>query len=1019
MKLQNIIVKTMHYNKIVLFITALLMIWGCLSLTKISKQEYPTSIIRKGIIICQYPGANVHDVEWKICKPFEDFLFKYKEINRKKTYTQIKDGVAYIYVDLNDDISNKDEVWAKIRLGIRDLEYQLPQGTLPPIVIDDFGATSAMLVTIESNNLNYRELDKYSDKLEYELRKLEEVSNIKRHGTQKEQLCLYFDRAKLDAYNIDIVSIRQILLSNNTTYKIGNIENENYSIPIHLTNQYKTESDILNQIISTNPQNTIFRIKDVADIKREYPTNKSYIENNGNKCILLSMEMHDGNNIIDFGKKVKKIINEFEDKTPNNVSINCVTDLSVVVDKAINSFLLEMLMAIISVILVTMILMPFRVASVAAVSIPITIFISLGIMYLFKLELNTVTLAALIVVLGLIVDDCIVIVDEYIDLIDKGMSRWHASINSANHYFKSLLSATLAISITFFPFIFTLTGVLNDFIISYPWTMTITLFVSLGIAMFIIPILQYFFIKKGLVKKKQIPQKTILNRLQSAYDKLLPILFEKYKIVLFVGFASIIIAGLLLTSIPKRLMPVAERDQFAIEVYLANGSSLTATAKVCDSLETILKKDKRIKNLTKFIGQSSPRFHATYAPKAPASNYGQFIVNTYTKEDTDDMMKEYADKYALFFPTAHIKFKQMDNQYSEIEIDIRIHSEEYDIMREFADSLMYRLKGNTDIIWCRTDFEQYQPSVDISVNSIKAYMQNVNNSVLTSGIKTNIEEQYLTTLWENDYPLNLYIVNKNKINDPVELKSANLKVSTNVLPINNITNLKYNWNENQIIHRNGERTIGVLVDLKYGKNSGNILPSIQTEILALLNNQKFSTIDISYGGVKESNMKNVPQIAKGLLISLSIIFLILLWHFKKISLAFLVLGSTVFCFFGAAFGLWITNKDLSITGIMGLVCLFGIVVRNEIILFDYAENLIKTKKIDVLNAIIEASRRRLRPIFLTSIAAAVGVVPMILSGSYLWSPMGTVICFGSFFSMVFIISLMPIIYWLIYKKRKL
>jgi len=363
---------------------------------------------------------------------------------------------------LNDNVNNKNEFWSKLRHGLNDYKNELPLGVLSVIVDDDFGETSATILSLESKTKTYRQLQTYMENLEDKLRKVDKIANLHMFGMQKEQISIYLDKDKMSSYGITMNMLGANLFMHGLITTSGTFESDKINIPVHIDKTYRTERDIEEQIVKVDPDGSVIRLKDIANVVREYPTPDSYITNNGTKCLLLSIEMRDNNDITSYGKDVNKIIDKYEKTLPQDVKVSRITDQAKVVNDSVNRFLLEMLIAIASVVLVTMILMPFRVASVAAISIPITIFISLGIMYAIGIELNTVTLAGLIVVLGLIVDDCIVIVDGYIDEIDKGMSRWHAAIASAKVYFRSLVTATLTISITFFPLMMTFTGQMRD-----------------------------------------------------------------------------------------------------------------------------------------------------------------------------------------------------------------------------------------------------------------------------------------------------------------------------------------------------------------------------------------------------------------------------------------------------------------------------------------------------------------------------------------------------------------------------
>lgn len=1009
----------MRYHKVVFLVTALLLIAGIGGLLYMPKQEYPTVTINQGIIAGIYPGANSEQVAKQLTKPLEEHLFKYKEVKRKATYSQSKDGIVYVYITLNDNVKNKDEVWAKIRHGLNELKQELPPEVLALIVDSDFGETSALLFSVESESKTYRQLEGYMEQIESRLRQVPEVSKLTKSGQQKERIAIYLDKEKMAKNGIQAQQIGEVLYTQGLKGYAGDIDNGDMSIPIYLNTANQTEQNIANQIIRGDGQTDILRLKDIANVVREYPTPDDFIKNNGKKCLLMSVEMQTGNDITRFGKELNSILLEEGAKLPADVKISTIVDQSKVVQKSVDEFLVEMLIAIISVVLVTVFFMPVRVAAVAATSIPITIFISLGIMYAAGFELNVVTFAALIVVLGLIVDDCIVIVDSYIEHLDEGMSRWHASIAGAGEYFKSLVSATLIISVTFFPFLITLKGPNRDFMFSYPWTLTITLFVSLAVALFIIPFMQYILIKKGLHKDKKDTKKSFLDRIQLGYDKILPVFFKRPVLTMSILITSVVLAMLMLGDAKMRMMPIAERDLFAVEIYLPQGNSLVQTEKVADSLEKILKKDDRVLSITSFIGASSPRFHSGYSPNMPSKNYAQFIVNTKSNKATEELLNEYADKYAFHFPRAYVFFKQLDNEVVRYPIEVRLTGADAATLKSMSKELIRDLSKMDEFLWVHNDVENPSSSVQINIDQQLANRQGISNNSVAQELGVINKGIDITNVWENDYKMNVTL--RGEIDSLRELnRVGNIYVPNMAgvsVPLNQVSEVSPAWRDGQINTRNGIYTISVLADLKRNVNPNDIFPSVSNKVDSLLKNKEYKNIDVKYGGVSESNEESIPQTLLALLIAVFIIYFVLVFHYKKISLANLTLASTILCFFGAAFGIWVTGFEFGMTSVLGFVCLIGIVMRNGIILFDYADKLRKTEKMSVKEAALEAGRRRMRPIVLTSVAASVGVITMLVVGSPLWGPMAAIICFGALFSMVFILTILPVSYWLVYRKQ--
>jgi len=472
---RNLVESAMHYHKIVLLVVGCLILFGIFGLINVNKNEFPNFTVRQGVVVAIYPGASPEEVEEEVTKPLEDYIFTYKEVNKEKTISYSRNGMCIIQVELNDDFDEKDIFWSKFKLGIQDFKSKLPSDVIALKVKDDFGDTSALLITIESNEKTYRELNNYVKDLQDSLRLIESVGRMTVYGMQKEQISVYFDSKKLSQYKISDSYIAANMLANKFSTNAGTQNGDGYQRPIYVSRSLNQVRDVEDMIIYNAPDGTNLKIKDVAKVVKEYPANTSFVTNNGKKCLVLSVEMKQGRNITDMGEDIYKTLDKFQETLPEEVSIFRITDQAKVVSDSVWNFLKELLIAIFAVMLVVVILMPLRVAQVSAIVIPISIFISLALFFAFDIELNTVTLAALITTLGLIVDDAIVILDNHVDLLGEGHSRWYSATRSATMFTKSIFTATLAISVTFFPFLFFTTGMFRDFLLTFPWAITIVL----------------------------------------------------------------------------------------------------------------------------------------------------------------------------------------------------------------------------------------------------------------------------------------------------------------------------------------------------------------------------------------------------------------------------------------------------------------------------------------------------------------------------------------------------------------
>lgn len=1005
----------MRHKSITLLLMLVLVAAGVVSLIKIPKDEFPHFELPVGLVVGVYPGASELEVERQLAKPLEEFLWTFKEINKQKTMTMsMNDGCAAI-VWLDPSVKNPTEFWNKLKERLSLFKMTLPSGVLGLVANDDFGESSAMLVTLESDGKTYREMGKYVDGLSSRLRSVKSLANIIRMGGQKEQLAIYIDRDRLSMYGINTAMLMSKLSGQTGTVYTGSLADGKLSRAIHVRSSMNTENEVAQTIISSDPSGQIVRLGDVATISRENPTPRQYIKNNGKKCILLSLQMTKGRNIVDFGKEVKRIIADYESELPGDVNINIISDQSQVVGDSIQDFLNEMLIAIVSVIIVVMLMLPLRVAGVAVMTIPMTIFASLTLFLLFGVEINSVTLAALIVSLGMIVDDSVVVVDNYLDKLDAGLGRWKAAIDSSREFVKSIITATLVISFTFFPLIFTTDQIIHDFLQWFPYSITIVLVVSLLVAIFVVPILQYHFIRHGLHSQQPSSNSrrlSMLERMQQVYDRLIECCFRHQRVTILTGVVCIILGGLLMLKVPQRLMPRAVRNQFAVDIILPTGTDLDYTAKVADSLAHILKQDPRVANITTFYGSGSPRFHATFMPNFGGTHFAQFIVNTHGDEETQGMLDDYAEKYANYFTEAQVLFRQIEYSDRPYPVEVKVAGDNLDSLHKAVDSIRYRLSLNPDISVLSTSFGSINNRLEVVLNPEEANRVGLSKSLLS----LNFALRYgggipVTSIWEDDQELSLVVrdadIGHQTVDDFKNIRVSGLLPTLTATLLTQVADIKPDWGDGTITRVNGQRTAAVFGMMgrhaKVGELTKNVYADLQTLRLP-------EGVTLSKGGQAEMEAVYRPQLYLGLEIAVVVIFFIIVFHLRSIPLTLLIMCSLGFSALGGALGMLIFGQEFGATGVLGFISLMGIITRCGIIMIDHAEELRRQEGISVTESALLSAKRRFRPVFLTSMAASMGVIPMVIKNTPLWGPMGVVICVGAFVSMLFIVTVIPVGY---------
>ncbi len=1034
-----------HYS-ISLFIIAIFFVMGIFGMYDMPKDEFPHATIRQGVVVAVYPGATSEAVEQQVAKPLERYLFTFGEVNRTKTTSTSQNGMCIMMVKLNDEVNNKDEVWSKIKHGLNDFKMQLPSGVLAIVVNDDFGNTSALLIAIESSQRSYRELRGYSDELSDRLRRIPSVANVKLYGEQREQISLYIDHQRLQAYGIGEQMLFSRLQAQGITTLSGSIDDDDQHIPIHVEAMENSAEEIANQIIFSDPASgKVARVRDVARVVREYEPMSSRIEQNGHPCVLLSMEMTPGNNVVEYGKDVDKVLHDFRtSQLPDDVKVTRIADKPKVVSMSISDFLRDLLISMGIIILVMMVLFPLRSAIVAAVTIPLSTFVSVSVMYIAGIELNIVTLAALIVVLGMVVDNSIVVIDGYLEYLGKGYEPKKAAIDSAKQYFMPMMLATICICAIFFPFLITMKGMFRDCLQDFPWTITINLMISLFLAVTVIPFLETRLIKPEQVKTDG---NAITKWVQRTYDRVLATTFRHPWLTIIVGVAVVLLSTLIVPTLKIRLFPYADRDQFAVEIYLPDGKGLAETELITDSVSHVLQKDDRIVGITGFIGCSSPRFMDAYAPQMAGKNYAQLIVNTKSDKATLELLAKYQPMLGEAFPGAYVKFKRLD--YLEVnELEYRFYGEDLDSLHVVAERLMERMREMKELEWVHTDYFQPYPIINVALDPVTSAQLGITRTTAQLALSATSSDLRVGQIWEGDYEVPIVVKDNTdmKFSDianlgiasPMSLLSTALSSNhsplathhspNSTVPLRQIATVGPKWSESRIVHRGGERCITVTAHFAQGVYTA----PVEEEIARIMQEEIALPLGVrpEVGGEIEYGDEALPQIFGGIAIAMVIVFFFLLFNFKKY-------GSTTICMValglmmpGALIGLGLMDRSLGLTSIFGLITLMGMIMRNEILIFEHAIDLIKkyvsahgdwtTDREGYNNAVkqaaFEAGKRRMVPIFLTTATTAVGVVPMIIAQSSFWMPVGVTIFAGGIGSLIMVVTMLPVIYWKVSTK---
>jgi multidrug efflux pump subunit AcrB/outer membrane protein TolC len=1019
----NPVRSALRYPQVTLVLCGMLFVAGLYSLVTMPRREDPKITIRTGIVAAVYPGASVGEVEDQVTSKIEERLFRFEEVRREKTFSTSRNGMVIINVELNKSVKDPDEFWSKLRLDMAQLKATgLPSGVIGPMVDSDFGDTVAALIAVHGGGYGPRELKDYAQTVEAGLRTIPAVSKIKRIGDQKEEIDVSTSSEQLAQYAVNPLRIMQALAGRNTVQYAGRVPAGSDKVPIESSNTFTAEDQIRQVTVDVSPTGQPVHIGDLAEVTRVYKDPTEYARREGEQTILLSVEMHEGNNIVDFGNTLRDKLKAIQTTLPPDVKLALVADQPQVVHDRIHDFFIEFGIAIIAVILVTMLLLPMRVALVSAIAIPVSVSMTFGLLQAFGVELQQVSIAALIVVLGMVVDNAIVIVDNYVGLLDRKVPVEEAAERCAIEMSVPVLTATLAIIAAFLPLLL-LSGSVGEFIRSLPITVAIALSTSYVVAMLLTPLMARFFIHQGLRDHEQEAatgerKLTPLDHMQHYYNKIIGWAMQNKKLVLGSSVLAVI-AGLgLLALVPQLFFPLAERDQFVMDVWLPEGTKIESTDAAVRRIEAVLSQEPLIKSYTSFLGESAPRFYYNVNPQAPASNYAQILVNTKKVKGTPQLVAALRQRLPNVAPEAKVFVKELQQgQVMEAPVEVRIVGSDIPTLETLGNQVQDVLQHTPGATYVHTDWHEDALQMGVNVREEVANRLGLTNAAISQQLAVGFEGAPVTTFWEGDrgvdVVLRLDLAERQSFQNVADTYVTSPVTGAKV-PLSAVASLTPDWQPGRIVRRNGVRTLTVRAFPSGKCLASEILGDARKQIDAMPLPLGYR---IEYGGESENKQEISVEMRNALLISMLLIFLILLFQFRSLADPLIVMAAFPLALPGAALGLLVTNNTFGFTAFIGVVSVGGLVVRNSIILIDYIYERIKLGA-GLEQAALEAGERRLRPIFLTSAAAAVGVIPMILSGSSMWSPLASVIAFGLLGSMFFTLIAIPVLFVVVHRRLR-
>jgi multidrug efflux pump subunit AcrB/outer membrane protein TolC len=1020
----NPVKASLNAPQVTLLLTAAVFAAGIYSLATMPRREDPKITIRMGLIVAYYPGATAEQVESQVTRKIEERLFRFEEVRKGKTWSTSRNGVSIVNVSLEDHIKQTDIFWSKLRHAMIELKLtELPSGVQGPAVKDDFGDTVALLLSVHGGTHSTLELKEYARRVEDELRTSRSVAKLARIGEQKEEIRITSSMERVAQYALSPMRIIQALQGRNTVQSAGALKTSADEVTLRAAGLFQTEAEIRHLMIDVSPTGQPVYLGDLADVERIQGEPRTLCRYNGETAVLVSVEMLEGKNIVEFGHALREKVEHARAALPPDIHVDVIADQPAVVEDRISHFIREFGIAIGSVILVTILLLPFRVALIASLAIPVTVAATFALMHTIHVELHQVSIAALIVVLGMVVDDAIVIADNYVELLDRGVPRNEAAWRSATELTVPVLTATATIIAAFLPMLM-ISGSVGEFIQALPVAVAVSLTCSFVVAMLLTPWLCRFFIRQGLHAPGSETKSgfSVLDLMQRSYHFGVHLAMRNKTLTLAGGALAFVVGLVVLgTAIPNRFFPAAERGQFVVHVWLPEGARLEATDAAARRIENHLRSLPLVSAVATFVGESAPRFYYNVDPEFPVKNYAQLLVNTREADPTPALVARLRKELEPIAPEANILVRELEQgNVMKAPIEVRLISN-FDGPDDLAKLKAYGAQA-TDILratpgaeYVYDDFHQDAYELGVHVRQEVANRLGLSHYGIAQQLAGGFSGMPVTMFWEGDrdVPVTLRLAEQyrrtfDNVGDAYVVSS----LTGARVPLRSVASLQPEWRANRVLHRNGVRTLTVMTIADAHHLPSKILKAARPRLDSLPLADGYR---IEYGGEFEGQNDTFGEMKVVMALSMILIFLILLFQFRSVVQTVVIMMSIPLALPGAVLGLLITNNPFSFTAFMGVISLSGVVVRNAIILVEYI-NERRAAGVELEAAALEAGERRLRPIFLTTAAAAVGVTPMIISGSSMWSPLASVIAVGLIFSMFCTLLVVPVLY-VVWERR--
>ena len=1001
---------------VTLVLCAVIIGGGILAYENLGRLEDPEFTIKSAVVTTAYPGATPMEVAQEVTDEIEIAIQQLPQLKRVTSIS--KAGLSIITVEIKDNYDERTlpQVWDELRRKVRDVQSKLPPGVLSPIVNDDFGDVYGILLAVTGEGYTYEELKEYVEFLRRELLLVKDVSKIELWGLQEEAVFVEISRSRMAQLGIGLDAIYSTLEEQNLVAPAGSVKVGPEYLRINPTGSFASVKDIADLQIRDPSSDRLIYLGDVATITRGYVTPPNTIlRYNGKTALSIRVSIVPGGNVVKLGKAVKKRLAELESQTPVGMELGIINFQSDDVSKAVNGFIVNFLEAIAIVVVVLLIFMGIRSGLLIGAVLALTVLGTFIVMNILGINLQRVSLGALIIALGMLVDNAIVVTEGLLIRIQASMDRVKAAQEVVGQSLMPLLGATI-IAVLAFAAIGVSEDTTGEYLGSLFQVMCISLMLSWLIAITVTPLFCTMFLKGSKDGTWSIQKDPYQGIIFLVYRKFLHLsIRRRWIMVVVMGVllgAAIYGFGLLKDS----FFPESIRPQFKLHYWLPAGTDIRQTSQDLAEIEQHLLTDKRVTSTASYIGAGATRFMLVFDPETSMDKgYGLMLISVRDYRDIESMIPDLMQYLTENFPDAQPIIEKFEFGPPGGAVEVRLSGPNPVVLRQLSNQAQTIMRAEPNTYAVRDDWRQKVKVIRPLYSETQARLAGISRSVLNSAIEMSFTGSRIGVYREGDKLLPIIArqpeperVDVNNIHD-LQIWSP---VTRKTVPVYQIVSaFETEWEDSLVHRRNRKLTITASCEPVFGVLASTVFGNVKSKIEAI---DLPVGYELVWGGEYEDSMEAQEKLSRSMPVTLIIMVLIVIMLFNNLRQSLIIWLTVPLAIIGVTLGLLSFDLPFDFMALLGFISLVGMLIKNSIVLIDEINREIKKGKMS-FHAIIDSAISRMRPVTMTAITTVLGMTPLLQD--IFFRSMAVTIMFGLSFATLLTLIVVPILYAIFFRVR--